>query len=377
MWKGICNGAKFVGKLFGYKAEDLYAKVVWKIIAGCTAAILLVFVGLHGYVFVREVVLKDWLKVGIYNGTPVLETAISNVVAVQKFEGEGNTRLYNKITGKTIMEGLDWVVVADDFDTLAVFSRNHRRGYINRHSGEVAIPAIYTKAWVFSEGLAAVEKDHELMFINRNGDIVIDKDFEVYIHGHDYGFKNGYCLMRSNKDKLFGYIDKNGNWVVEPQFDNVHDYGRYVWVRKNGLEGLLSPDLKEVLPSIYDDIKISYNNIFVQDTNLTAKLYDLEFNLVRDFVINEIEDLYYNTNKTVIMTFNDDDGETLHGEVLAAAKCKRYGIGRGFREKYGLMDASGKRLTQPIYDDIEAIGPGRYFCKPHGVILNDRGEIVE
>ena len=76
------------------------------------------------------------------------------------------------------------------------------------------------------------------------------------------------------------------------------------------------------------------------------------------------------------MTFNDDDGETLHGEVLAAAKCKRYGIGRGFREKYGLMDASGKRLTQPIYDDIEAIGPGRYFCKPHGVILNDRGEIV-
>lgn len=376
MWKGICNGAKSVGKLFGYKAEDLYAKVVWRIIAGCTAAILLVFVGLHGYVFVREVVMKDWLKVGRYNGTPVLETAISNDVVFQKFGEEGYTRLFNKESGKTIMKGLDWVVVANNFDTLAVFSKDYRRGYINRHTGEVEIPAIFTKAWVFSEGLAAVEKDNRLVFIDRNGNVVIDNDFEVYMHGFNYGFKNGYCLMKSNKDKLYGFIDKNGDWVLEPQFDYMHDCGNYIRVRKDGLYGLLSPDLKVVLPAIYDKISIHNNTIFVQNKDLTAKLYDLDFNLLQDFVITDIEDLDYDTGKTAIVTHNDDDGETLHGQVLAVAKCKRYSIGRGFRKRYGLMDAQGKRLTQPIYDVIEAIGPGRYFCKPHGVILNDRGEIV-
>lgn len=376
VWEAVCKVAEFIGKLFGFKAENLYARVIWKVIVGSVAVTFAIYTIFLGYFFVSDVVLGEWFDIDKYKEQPSNEVVISNDVVFQKFKN-GATRLYNKRTGKSSLEGLDWVVVSDDMDTLAVFSKDYRRGYVNRCTGEVEIPAIYTRAWVFSEGLAAVEKNNELVFIDHNGDVVIDKDFEVYIHGHNYNFKNGYCLMRSNKNKKFGYIDKSGNWVLEPEFSYIHPKDNFIIVRNNAIYGLYSADMKEIFPMEYECIIVKDGLITVFNKDFTAKMYDYELNLKNDFVIKGVEDLYYDINETVIITNDIDDGETLHGVVHKIAKCKRYSVGPWGTDRYGLMSQSGKRITPPIYDDITAIGPGRYLCTPQGVVLNDMGKIVK
>ena len=375
-WRSVCKSSEFIGRMLGYKSQALYAKTIWKIIVGCTAATLLMFTIILGYFFVTELVMEKWLKIGKYKIKPYKEEVISNNVVLQKF-GNGATRLYNKATEKTTIENLSWIVVSDDKDTLAVFAKGNKRGYVNRCTGEIEIPAIYTKAWVFSEGLAAVETNNKLVFIDRNGNVVIDRNFEVYMHGHNYAFKNGYCLMRSNKNGLFGFIDKNGNWILEPQFTYVHPKGKYIHVKKGHLEGLYTIDMNEVFPTKYLDICISYDQILVRDSTLIAKLYDMDLNLLHDFVVDGIEDLYYDTNETAIFTTDSNNGEVYHGNIVAIAQCRRYYIGMEYyQSKWGLMDAKGRKITPPIYDDIQAIGPDRYFCKPHGVIIDNKGTII-
>ena len=61
----------------------------------------------------------------------------------------------------------------------ALPARAGYRGYWNYNTGKLEIPANhYVKAWIFSEGLAAVmEPDSTLRFINPMGEVVIDKQF--------------------------------------------------------------------------------------------------------------------------------------------------------------------------------------------------------
>lgn len=48
---------------------------------------------------------------------------------------------------------------SDDKDSLAVFARNGKREYTNRFTEKIAVSQNYTRAWIFSEGLVAVEKE--------------------------------------------------------------------------------------------------------------------------------------------------------------------------------------------------------------------------
>ncbi|MBQ8695615.1 MAG: WG repeat-containing protein, partial [Bacteroidaceae bacterium] len=62
---------------------------------------------------------------------------------------------------------IDWVRYGSD--SIAVYALNGKRGFLNRYTGEIIIDAEknrYSKAWVFSEGVAAVMKDEMIGFID-------------------------------------------------------------------------------------------------------------------------------------------------------------------------------------------------------------------
>lgn len=99
-----------------------------------------------------------------------------------------------------LLNDADWVVTSSDKDSLVVFARNGKRGYINRFTGEIAIPENYTRAWGFSESLATVEKNGGLLFIDHSGRVVIDKDFQVHFDALKYALKNGYCMIKNPVD---------------------------------------------------------------------------------------------------------------------------------------------------------------------------------
>lgn len=376
VWRGVCQMAESVGKLFGYKGEGSFAKVVWRIFAGCGALLLLMFTSVMLYGFITEIVIDEFAEaVGLCKKDPWKEIHISNNVVHQRFYN-AKSRLYNEATGKVMIEGLDWVVTSDDKDTLAVFAKDGKRGYVNRFTGEIAIPAQYTRAWVFCEGLAAVEKERQLVFIDHSGNVVIDKGFEVYFNDDAYGFKNGYCIIRDKVTGKFGLIDRKGDWVLEPEFDNIHPMDSFVRVYKDDLEGLYSIKMEEMFAVQYQEIYMTDSTIIARGTDDIAAIYDLEGNVLHPMVIDDVEVLEYPTKKYHIVQ-DEEEGELID-HVYAVANCMSYKVGATYaRGHYGLLSPQGKRLTPPIYTKIEAIAANRYLCFPQGVILDDNGREVK
>jgi len=79
----------------------------------------------------------------------------------------------------------------------------------------------------FNEDVAAIKKGNLWAFIDTKGNMIIDFRDDLVstrIEKDDYPiFKNNRCLISQKKDGIsyFGYIDKTGKAVVEPQFLNA------------------------------------------------------------------------------------------------------------------------------------------------------------
>ena len=160
-----------LARLFGYESSDRYMKNIWKVTVGCVCTVITIFSLMFLYVFVDEIILDEWQRVArryACIGIPSEERHLSNHILFQKYGSK--TRIVNEVTGEVTMKNVMNVVTSvDKSDTLAVFFKDDKRGYLNRNTGKVVIPAKYSKAWIFSEGLAAVVEDGELKFTNREG----------------------------------------------------------------------------------------------------------------------------------------------------------------------------------------------------------------
>lgn len=79
----------------------------------------------------------------------------------------------------------------------------------------------------FNDGMAAVKKGEQWGFINEIGELAIDFRSDLVIGESDKGsypvFSNDRCLISATKEGVnyFGYIDKGGQIVIEPQFLNA------------------------------------------------------------------------------------------------------------------------------------------------------------
>ena len=98
---------------------------------------------------------------------------LSDDVVVHGFQNK-KVRVYNNRTGKYTTPKVIWVSGASANDSLTVYAISGKRGYLNINNGEIVIDAEannYSKAWVFSEGLAAVMKDGKIGFINAQNEV--------------------------------------------------------------------------------------------------------------------------------------------------------------------------------------------------------------
>ncbi|WP_426431101.1 WG repeat-containing protein [Winogradskyella sp. HB-48] len=82
----------------------------------------------------------------------------------------------------------------------------------------------------FYDGLAAIEKNGEWAFIDETGDIVVDYRNDLVLNSlgdESYPvFDSGRCLIVKKEEGIsyFGFIDKEGNTVIEPQFLNATSF---------------------------------------------------------------------------------------------------------------------------------------------------------
>ena len=249
---------------------------------------------------------------------------------------DGALSFRNKATGKMTIRNvkIDWTQESAN-DSLSVFCSEGKRGYYNSFSGEIAVPAQYRRAWVFSDGLAAVQKNGNIGFIDHKGNVVID--FLFPFHGNplsSFLFRNGVCVV-ANEDGKCGVIDKTGTWIVQPEYDYVSAFKEYAVVTSDGVRK-----------------QVTYDGT-----------------VLNSFVLDDIEELTYYRSE---YSKGYDEVTVTHYTGLYA-----YRVGG----RWGLMDAMCNRLTEPLYSSISAVDGNifraRLLDDYSEVILNAKGEIMK
>lgn len=81
----------------------------------------------------------------------------------------------------------------------------------------------YTAIGELADGLIAVQQDGKWGFIDTNGNLVIDLRDDLVADEQPPAFQDGRCLIRNMKDGIayYGYIDMQGNTVVAPKYLNA------------------------------------------------------------------------------------------------------------------------------------------------------------
>ena len=348
--------------MFGYKAESKFGKAVWYVFITCATIIALALVvDIYDAVHLR---VKKWSYYAKTQRSDYLHDYSNQYVSPYViFHDDYPGYLFNTTTGQRTLTGIHWVCKSSDNDSLACFStiEERKRGYFNRFTGEVAIPAQYDRAWIFSEGMACVMQKGTLSFIGHDGKAAMSQTFPYTPCIDDYCFHNGLCVMQGD-DGGIGIINRDGEWAVEPIFSHVHYESKGFWLIQDeeGRQGLLDAFGTVFLPCEYDEITVRFSNfISVRTQDHVDQLYDFEGNLVNTCDYREIETMEYVTNEY-----------TEYGEVLKKmANCRKY---RSSDYRYGLMDSKGNLITPPLYDHITAIAADLYHCEgDEGSILLD------
>lgn len=261
-----------------------------------------------------------------------------DLVAVKTTDGK--VTIKNSTTGKVTIKDikLDWTQESSR-DSLAVFCSEKKRGYYNMYTGEIAIPAQYRRAWVFADGLAAVQKNGMIGFIDHKGNTVID--FQYPFHGNplsEFVFENGHCVVADTLGKC-GVIDKTGKWLIKPEYDNVSVFNEYAIVSKAGVR-----------------MQVSYNGT-----------------VMNSFVLDDIKRLTF----TVKERYENREGEIEYLDKEIDTGLFSYRVGG----RCGLMDDNCHRLTDPLYHSIKAVDKNMfratlidYYSE---VILNANGVVMK
>lgn len=227
----------------------------------------------------------------------------------------GMSNIINPSTQEIIVKDIDWCHYSsnNDEDPIVLFAKNGKRGFCNIVTNEVIVPpTTYTKAWIFSEGLAAVEKNGYIGFVNANGDIAIKIKFSY--RGNpltDFVFHNGHCVVADSSNRI-GVIDKKGRWVIKPLYDHIELAKDYAIVYKDG--------------------------------NFKKQI-DFTGNVLQDGIIDYINNLYYEVEYSDKQTGEPHVGSAKNNDFY------EYRV-EGYS---GLIDSEGKIITPPIYTDITGL----------------------
>lgn len=386
LWRGLCQALGWFFGLFGYKRDGKFVKCVWGLFATSAAVVMGIIAIVFVYALGEE--LCSWYKRQHYSCDDpncYENTFISRDIYFHNhIDGKGY--IYNIRTGEKYLTHIAWIAKPTDKDSLICFSDGKKRGYFSKNTGKVVIEPKYSHAWIFSDGLASVEENGYIKFIDATGKVVIDKKMAYIPNMQGYVFHGGYCVVDTNDGEQCGLMDKRGNIVLPMEYSSIHPSNDFkYWRLQKGKEmAVLDSSLKPILPLSECSIYIGDGTIDVTMPDHTMRKYDMEGTLVNDFYITSVRMLEYEKEEIIYRdnVVNKVDEELT--EILeesyhpkATARLRAYVAGDGYE---GLMTADGHKVTMPLYWEIEALDHDLYLCATKNgdkVIVNGKGEIVK
>ncbi len=132
-------------------------------------------------------------------------------------------------------------------------------GFVDEQ-GKPVIPSVFDDATQFSEGLAAVQKGDQHGFIDRHGKWTIR--LTDACPASVCWFSSGLAPVLDLKSRMYGYIDKTGNFAIKPQYHSACSFSEEragVCIREEDEDGwpvakwgYIDPAGKVAVPFKYD-----------------------------------------------------------------------------------------------------------------------------
>lgn len=205
-------------------------------------------------------------------------------------------------------------------------------GFVDE-KGEVKIPCSYQWVEPFSENLASVGTEDEVIFINKAGTVVIHENLE-----DAYSFKSGYVVaMRGDK---MGIINRFGEWIADPIYDDMGEFSEgYFYASLNGKYGFLNETGEIAIPFQFEDAADFNKGLAVVESdsgvgiinNLGAQISKFKYDWIEPF----------NASVEVVRCRIDDQFGLLDSLGIEVVSVQYDHIG-DFAEGLALAEAEGK-----------------------------------
>lgn len=254
-----------------------------------------------------------------------------------------------------------------DFNNGVAFIRKNKKTGLINHKGEVLISPTYNKILKFRNGFAKVKNGKFWGMIDTKGKVIIDTTTYSHIGGNSNGIipakkGNSYGLIVNNtnfievpnaikiwnfekdqdltyardKNRLVGFINRKGEWVIKPQYKKVKAFS-------NGLApvsikgkkwGYINKEGALAIPETYKDAEVFNNGLApVKIANFWGFI-----NQTGELVIK-------NKYKILANTFVFKDKNT-KGFIDKIARV-------GHKKKWGYIDTKGNLLNNTWYQNAE------------------------
>ncbi len=260
---------------------------------------------------------------------------------------------------------------------LAKITVDGKAGFIN-NKGEVAIQPKLKDAGQFSENLAPFEdKNGKWGYINTNGEVTIKPEFDWAISFHE-----GLGLIQVGK--LWGYIDKNGKIVIEPKFEEASSFSEgtavvgyydknYVWTTHQRANGkwqrrFIDKNGNWLIDKDFDGISRNFNGGMAIVSRSLGYSEKFKGTISETYIIDQQGNELWKLNTWYISWFSDD-------VIIVAVGQDKEG-----KDAFSFVDRNGKRMTDITFSSLsdfsEGISAARVTWTGKFGFINKSGDFV-
>ena len=254
----------------------------------------------------------------------------------------------------------------DDAGKYRASAKQHDKyGYIDE-TGNFIIDPDFDVAWSFVRGTAVVKSDGQFGLIGKMGDWVIEPTYDSVIPF------SADCFIVM-EDSVFGFVEHGtGKTLIAPQYEQVYYYTDELCVVQKGRSlGIVNSKGILVCPPQLQDLKDMFGPLAIvvqSDTSdeMTMLLSIIDGGAVKVGLINE--DGKFVTPCRYDEIFDD----AVNGYYYPFLRAEQYRNDSVIGDvpvmvgTYGIIDTSGRIITEPMFEEMPVYGDGMFRVRIHG-----------
>ncbi len=275
------------------------------------------------------------------------KTKINDVELIE-VQNPDYTFTYKTSDGKIIFSNIGQLIFTDGIATIA---KDGKYGLVNK-LGEYIVEPIYDYIAEFHEGMCAffiqdISNGVKIGYFNNKGEVAIEPipaDLQLNSgYSYDYNFYNGLAMYRQPQTYKYGFIDKSGNFVIEPVYEWAGAFNdKLAPVTKGDKFGYINTLGTLVIPYKYVFAEVFSDGLAAVYNGTSWGYIDETGNYVIPSQFG---------------SFEGHDGEEVANPFIDGYAAVYLGKGQAYRSdvykgQFALIDKTGKILNGQKYDSL-------------------------